>query len=263
MNIKQATGVYFSPTGRSRKAVGTVLAQFTGYREELDLTAAKRRPDYVFTEDEVVVMGAPVYAGRLPQTAVERFRRLKGHKTPAVILVTYGSRDYEDALVELEDVMQEQGFSPIAAAAVVASHNIMPKIAEGRPNGADLEKLSEFGRRCAGIVAGLAGSSRIGRLEVPGSRPYRPYQAFSVKIRTASCTDCGLCIRECPVQAISRTDPKIMDEERCISCMRCVEVCPQGSRRLSSILLLAIGLKLKKSCDPARALEFYFGGEFA
>lgn len=259
MNIRQATGIYFSPTGHSKKAVLAILSQFCVYREELDLTAARRRPDYCFCEDELAIVGSPVYSGRLPELAVKRFRRLKGHNTPALILVTYGSRAFEDALVELEDVMQEQGFLPMAAAAVVAGHNIVPKIAEGRPDKADLDKLKQFSARCADAIRNLPGASRIRVPSLPGSRPYLPFKPVSVKIKVSgTCSNCGICVRECPVQAISRTDPRVMDEERCISCMRCIEVCPRGGRRLSSLFSIAAGMKLKQVCNPEKKPEFFF-----
>ena len=73
MNMKQVTGIYFSPTGHSKKVVRVIVSRLGGNTEYLDLTDAGKRPDYHFHENEVVVVGAPVYGGRLPQTAVESF----------------------------------------------------------------------------------------------------------------------------------------------------------------------------------------------
>lgn len=45
------------------------------------------------------------------------------------------------------------------------------------------------------------------------------------------CRSCGICARDCPVDAISgdRTRPYIIDQELCIKCGICMEVCPFDS----------------------------------
>jgi len=41
------------------------------------------------------------------------------------------------------------------------------------------------------------------------------------------CVDCGACVSECPVDAISETDGKfVVDAELCVSCGACAGVCP-------------------------------------
>ena len=127
MNISQITGVYFSPTGSTKRVTEWITKRITDNREAewLDLTdAVSSRPDYTFTEHELVVVGVPVYGGRVPVTARERLQKLHGKRTPAVLIVTYGNRAYEDALLELSDILKEQGFILAAAAAVVTEHNI-------------------------------------------------------------------------------------------------------------------------------------------
>ena len=95
-------------------------------------------------------MAVPVYAGRVAPLALERLRRFRGNSSPAILLVVYGNRDYEDALVELRDVVMDLGFVPLAAGAFVGEHSYsrreMP-IAEGRPDDADLAAACQFGEK--------------------------------------------------------------------------------------------------------------------
>ncbi|MCD8222450.1 MAG: EFR1 family ferrodoxin [Clostridiales bacterium] len=259
MNFLQTTGIYFSPTGGTKNVVETMLSGFAGRTETLDLTGAGMRPVYGFRENEVVVAGAPVYAGRIPRTAVERFRQLRGYHTPAILIVTYGNRAYDDALAELAGVMREQGFVPVAAAAVICRHNIVPTIAADRPSASDIREIQAFVRKTEEMLKALPTGSGAGELQVPGKYREQPAKNVGFKIKVGgSCSGCGLCIRECPVQAISRTDPRITDEERCISCMRCVFVCPKKARGLGPLMEFAAKQKLKKMCAGQKQPEFYY-----
>ncbi len=50
------------------------------------------------------------------------------------------------------------------------------------------------------------------------------------------CTGCGLCVADCPVDAINLGDAgkAAIDEEECIRCGRCHDVCPQDAVRHDS-----------------------------
>ena len=50
MNIKQITGVYFSPTGNTKTAVELIAAQLSSQQFLLDLTGPGKRPDNHFLE---------------------------------------------------------------------------------------------------------------------------------------------------------------------------------------------------------------------
>lgn len=118
----------------------------------------------IYSADSVVVVAVPVYGGRVAGTAVERLSRLKGNGSSAVAIVLYGNRAYEDALVELQDLLEEQGFRVEAAAAFIGEHSYsrpeMP-IAEGRPDGSDMDKARDFGADVAGKL--LAGKFQAGK----------------------------------------------------------------------------------------------------
>ena len=259
MNLRSVTGVYFSPAGHTKTVTRMILSKLSDKKECVDLTDPGKRPEYGFTEDEAVVVGVPVFAGRVPAKAAERLKKLHGRQTPAVLIVTYGNRAYEDALIELKDILTAQGFRPVAAAAISVQHSIVTQIAQDRPDKNDKKKMKQFCIQLKELLEQTKSCYEIGDLEVPGNHPYRPYHTSSIKIKVGSeCTNCGLCIRKCPVQAISRTDPKIMDEERCTACMRCISVCPAGTRKISRLLYLALSQRLKKVCTERKEPEFFF-----
>ena len=163
----------------------------------------------------------------------------------------------EDALLELSDILKEQGFIPAAAAAVVTEHNIAHVYGAGRPDEKDKKEMTAFAEAVREKLKSTAGSSKLLELSIRGNRPYRPYGTLPLKISVSSaCEGCGTCIRKCPVQAISRTDAKVTDESACITCMRCIAVCPKHARKLGTLMTLAIRQKLKKVCTDRKDAEF-------
>ena len=41
------------------------------------------------------------------------------------------------------------------------------------------------------------------------------------------CTGCGVCVDECPVEAIKMEDDKaVIDADTCTECGQCVDACP-------------------------------------
>lgn len=45
-----------------------------------------------------------LYMGRVPALLHEWLSSIKAYKTPAALIVVYGSRVYDDALIELKDL---------------------------------------------------------------------------------------------------------------------------------------------------------------
>ena len=74
----------------------------------VDLTAPVTAQHLAPGTPLLVVM--PVYGGRLPAIAVQRLREIRGNDSPAIAVVVYGNRAYDDALLELRDVLTANGF---------------------------------------------------------------------------------------------------------------------------------------------------------
>lgn len=173
MDIKSIKSVFFSPTETTAKIV-IKIAQginpdiITG----INLTPpGVRNQDFGQLKGELTVIGTPVYAGRVPPEAVHRLRRIKGNNTPAVVVVVYGNRDFEDALLELRDIATELGFRPIAGGAFIGEHsysNETTQIAVGRPDDQDMETAKRFGEAIKGKMSKINTLDEMLALEVPG-----------------------------------------------------------------------------------------------
>ena len=172
-----------------------------------------------------------------------------------MLITVYGNRDYDDTFAELQDVLEEAGFVCAAGVAAIAEHSIMRQFAAGRPNEQDEKELAEFARR---ICSAMESGSLSGELKLPGNRPYREYGGVPMKPQAGkACVRCGYCAKECPVGAIPADDPSETDNKKCISCMRCITVCPQKARSVSKALLTAGSMMLKKECSGYKENELF------
>jgi ferredoxin len=238
MNITKTHAIYFSPTGTTAQ-VAAALASGTGIPfEEYDLTSvqARRGFNHAFSKNELAIVGLPVYGGRLPQNIDDFFRGLKGDQTPAVALVVYGHREYEDALLELKMRLEKSGFIVIAAAAFIGEHTFSRNIATGRPDADDIATAHTFGAQ----IAGLAVNNLHGHLTVKGNYPFvaagfdpakpRALTLYAVISTDNTCINCGLCAGNCPWQAIDMQNYQNIDSTKCMRCFRCIKYCPVSAK---------------------------------
>lgn len=246
--------VYFSAVGHTLKVIRHVAEQMGGIDRVVDLSDPFLK-ETSFADTERVVIACPVYGGRIPGLVVERLRKVSFDSTRVVTLVTYGNRAYEDALLELNDIVLARGAIPIASAAVVTQHSMVPSVAANRPTETDYQNLSVFAR----FALQKFDDIHPVPVEVPGNRPYKRWSKLPVTpLVSNKCVRCGTCVQHCPTMAIWITDPKKTDPSKCILCMRCVALCPQGARSLPPEALDAIEKKLASVAKLTRENEFFF-----
>lgn len=236
--INTAFSIYLSPTGTTRQVAQAIAGGMRIPVETCDLTIPKVRRtfNHSFDKDEIAIVGLPVYAGRLPKNIDDFFSGLEGNAAPAVALVMYGNRDYNDALVELRLRLEECGFIVKAGAAFIGQHTFSNNIATGRPDRYDLAIAAEFG----GKVVALIATDSYGTLELKGDSPfvwkgYDPANPsnhptfFSIETNE-HCTECHLCAENCPWEAIDMDDPKIINFVKCMRFLRCLKNCPSAAK---------------------------------
>ncbi len=254
--IMSVYNLVFSPTGGTGKVADMFAGSFCDESTYIDLTKCDGDyAAYVFQEEDICIVSVPSYGGRVPAIAVSRLRQIRGNGARAVLIVVYGNRAYDDTFAELQDTLTDAGFVCIAAVAAVAEHSIMRQFAAGRPDAQDEKELGDYAAAIRGkIEAGTA----FAHLNLPGNRPYREYGGVPMKPQAQkACNGCGICAGECPVSAISAGKPAQTDTGRCISCMRCVAVCPQKARSVNKALLAAGSMKLKKACSEYKRNELF------
>jgi len=193
---------------------------------------AHRAQEYEFGADTLLVLGFPVYYGRVPQIQEEIFPRLHGEGQYALPVVVYGNRAYEDSLRELGDLCARKGYTLAAAAAFIAEHSYCAEMGTKRPDEADRALARHFGTE---VMISLKAGKTLDCAMLPGNVPYRQYgpKPSIVPETSEACIACNLCVEQCPTGAISGED-RSTDMQRCILCSACIKLCPCEAKFIGS-----------------------------
>ncbi|MFI3321677.1 MAG: 4Fe-4S binding protein [Rikenellaceae bacterium] len=257
--------IYFSAAGTTKRVVDAIaqgVVSALDSVEIIDFPLIKMKTiETTIDKNDMAIFAIPVYAGRVPAVAAEQIYKFRGDATKAIIVAVYGNREYDDALLELNDIVTENGFISVAAGAFVAQHSIFPKVATGRPNESDLQKAKEFGANAA-LKQPTSES-----LKVPGNNPYKTPSSNPLTPRTnkSKCIKavkkdkdlCGICAAACPVGAIGSPKPST-NSDLCIKCAHCISVCPYGAREWGGLLYSLADKKFVNSYSTPKEPEVFY-----
>lgn len=252
------TIAYFSATNTTKSIVTEIAHSLSDEMRLFNVTSHSLDETVLIPANELLLIGMPVYGGRIPSIAVDSLKRFKGAHTPVILVAVYGNREFEDAFVEMQDIVETNGFFVLAAGAFIAQHSIFPHTANGRPDSADHVKIKEFAKLCSDAFD-KGFSKKTESISLPGNRPYKIPGNIPLKVKTNSnCTECHTCIQICPVQAIPKDNPYSTDYEKCIHCGRCISNCSVHARHYEGILYRVAGAlfgwKNRKRKEP----QFFF-----
>ncbi len=290
---------YFSPTGNT-KHVSEYVANHVNSNlvirnqkhssiEIIDFTSDNIRSSSThkqcisekFTKDDIVIMGLPVYAGRLPNILLKYLSLYEGNQASMIIVLSYGNRNYDDAAKEAYLLFTKQGFRVIAVLCAVGEHSFSNILGKNRPSAEDfttfnivsdllVEKLINPTNDEISLDSNIQNQLRLYamiNLEtlVPLKPYYRPvdYEGtpFNFKdikpVTHKSCTLCGICALKCPMGSISGSDFATIIGP-CIKCCACVKACPIGAKAFDDPNFIKHRLELEEAyTDFYRELELF------
>ncbi len=242
---KKISVLYFSATDTTKKIVSRIAEKIS---ENLDKPRAVNVIDFTlpdvrkvpvsFTKEDIVVVGVPVYAGRVPNVLLKYLNSVKGNDALAIAVVVYGNRNYDDALIELRDILELNGFKIVAGGAFIGEHSFSKVLAKDRPDEKDMAIADDFAIR---IYKEITTRNNFQILNVKGNTPYRKYYMpknkdhSPVDIRkvtpktNSNCTDCKLCADVCPMGSIDHEDVSKLNGI-CIKCGACIKKCPSQAK---------------------------------
>lgn len=251
--------VYFSPTGSTEKIVNNIMEELSESAHKIDITMPSSKLNALqFNEDDFVLVGIPVYSGRVPRLAKTTIERMKGKGTAVALVASYGNRHFDDSLLELKTMLEANGFLVIAAAAFVTEHSVVRKFGAGRPDGEDIQEIDNFAEKLKNKLKQWDKESHE-PIKVDGNPSYREYKSIPIKPHASSlCNQCGLCAKSCPAGAIPADKPQRTDKTLCVTCMRCISLCPQKARGFYWIQKVLAEKSIAKLCQGRKENKLFF-----
>lgn len=259
MRIREIHSLYFSPTGGTAKYAKAMAA---GAAEALACPAEissftlprEREEERHFSSEELLIIGSPTYAGKLPNKMLPEFQeKLRGEHTPVLLFVSYGNRNFDNSLAELLSVLRTNGFLPLAAAAFACRHAFSDRICPERPRVEELAEARGFAMRAAEALkaadpAVLEAASLAFTVPGDAEAPYyvpkgedgTPAKFLKAKPLTdlSKCLHCGACAAHCPIGSIDTADTSNVPGI-CIKCQACVRGCKQGAKYFEDAAFLS------------------------
>lgn len=243
--IKNVWAAYFTGTDTTKnmteylaKAAGEALGLQV---KVFDFTLPQARQEVkIFSKEDLVFLGTPVIAGRVPNVLLKYLGTIRGEGALGVPVVLYGNRNYDNALIELRDIMEDDGFKTIGAGAFIGEHSFSKILGAHRPDSHDFEIAKEFAEAVCHKVKNLRDSAALepvfvkgktreesyGGYYQPRDRQGTPVNILKVKPKTKdNCIDCKLCAKVCPMGSINFDNVSEITGI-CMKCCACVKKCP-------------------------------------
>ena len=243
--------VFISPSGSTRLIADLFREQLTNADADvafLNLSDQSLIPDCIEqmtgAEDVCLLLGSPVYRDMAVPPVMNFIAELPSMKNAwAVPFVTWGHACSGIALWQMGLALEAKGFRIAGAAKVGAVHSMLRNmdhpVGEGHP---DREEQKIVTRLIETLVARFDATGMknldLSLLDYQDpevaaaskARMEKPWMIVPKKIDTNACTQCGLCVDECPIAAID-LNPYPEYLASCFDCFNCVLSCPEEAIR--------------------------------
>lgn len=232
--------IFFSPTGNTKQICSRIAFGLGGKMvDPINLTNSNvRTKEKIELIGDLIIIGTPVYVGRIPQQILEPLEKLKGKNQWCVIVAVNGGVQAGTVLAELTAILKTQNFRILAAANITGVHSFIHEgfpLGKGRPDNNDLIKLQRFTQS---ILDKLADDPQEISFPDPNIDYTLPHPQVRAKILADPpekdddiCIECRECYAHCPNDAIDFTTLHI-DDQKCIRCFACVRICAWNARSI-------------------------------
>ena len=236
---------YFTGTGNSKRIADVMKEAFAAAGHStavFDLT----KSDIETIDADVVGFVYPVYGLDIPRFVRKKLEGIRQLKADAKVflIVNGGSPDNVGwSLATARKTLEKISANVVVSEMVQMPNNYTPF--DETPEKTEMELILKNGESKAGEIVSkiLAGEkiehplnlkmfgafrSKMIRFAFVGMGMKRMWKFFTT---TSDCNQCGLCIKQCPMQSIAMVKEKPKWSKSCEQCMRCFNLCPKHAIR--------------------------------
>ncbi|QEE14729.1 4Fe-4S binding protein [Promethearchaeum syntrophicum] len=257
--------IFFSPTNSTLKITTTIADAFKFEKlPDFNLTfPSKRKIENIGAKADILIFGAPVYAGKIPSMIIPAIKNMIGRNRWIIPIAIYGNVRVGNALSEMIYLFREQGFRILAAGSFIGEHSFTDndlKLAVNRPDYDDLKIAREFGVK---IREKLESDPK--EIDMLGQKPDISEANFEYKARNLikiirvhgeKCNRCMGCWSICPTEAIDM-DTLEIHEEKCFRCCACVKCCNFNVREIDFTMAPEMKEKFMEFSKIRKEPEFF------
>ncbi|MDT8719051.1 4Fe-4S binding protein [Clostridium sp. 19966] len=231
---------YFSGTGNTAWASEMFKKHFKTYGVDIDIVNIEKA-NYLNEAYDILIIGTPIYYGESPKIVSKFVKTISSteNKKKCILYCTCKGKGNIN-LGLLANILRNRGFQVEGQVHIDMPYNFKLCNEEAKEDITDVENiLRQADLKIKKIVKdSLIDKPIIERNQILGSirhkliclnskyRTYRMIKNFNV---TRSCSNCGLCLRNCPEGNITFDNNKLIFHSNCMLCMRCMHICPNSA----------------------------------
>ena len=235
---------YFSGTGNTSWVVQCLSNKLTELGNEVQALSCENLDLSTDDLDSVDIIGIafPIYASFAPRNFQQFLLQLpKTTQKPLFAISTVGYIG-GDVTWYTTEKLKEKGYIPFLFSNIIMGNNLhLPRLSplpvtpynkmKHRLKKAEdkITKLAQLINNKAIYKEGISVFGRLFGITQRAIAAKFESSAFKGFYVDKSCTDCGLCIKNCPINNIIVKENKITFLENCILCTRCYNFCPAKS----------------------------------
>lgn len=247
--------VYFSQTGNTQKTAQAIQEKMAEAAGHCALLRLEEADPAIFSNYDLVGFGLPAFYFREPINVHHFFndlpdQRTAGRPKPFFFFVTHGGTP-GDVYSQIDRLAISRGLQTIGYFQCLGVDTFppfadrKPLTAGGHPDQNDLLLAKAFAKDIVHKAGAYLNHGELNKPKIPGNWFTKTVAAlFSERkiswgmkqhllpaknIRPDKCTQCGLCVENCPQGIISLNPYPVIEESNCIACYHCQRICPTNA----------------------------------